>query len=896
MRIPLPILFIMSVLISQIGYGQTNQDTTKSTGDFAPGKRLNISNIQFEDEPSVQNDALNGYPLYIIDGKPVIKKNQAKESYKPAHTALSSLQPSEIISMKFVSPEKAIVRFGPHGDKGAVLIKTRAGTRRYQPKFTFDGFSGFQWVARRPEVLNGEQFLQIANEAYLNSGQPAPYQASNISLPGTNWQDKIFRMGYLQNYHFSVNSRKRRGTYFLSGSYLRNQSPIVKASREQITLKGSGKWNIGNYLSIGTQGMVSKGLIQGVLFPLDSGINESLISSALFYPSFVSVNSQDIHSEDIQNLNRGLANPLVLAEKRHESFNRTLGLGQLWANGYFPNGLKIEAKWSVDNTNDQRNQFVPAELIRGLSLRNQSVSNLFSFNQSYNGEYKFSELTNNWDPLILNAKLEHQYQNWDFNRQRGNGLVSASEPIANAPILSSYNALNQWHQYSGLIGAKYQYRERYTASVNMRLNVSPQFAPQNKAVFLPSLSLTWSVANERFFRHNLDRVLDDLDLEFSYGLSANEQARIFPQLSNITWNHPGTYQADLLTYAWLADRREDLRWEKTEETNFGVSTSILSNRIRFNVVRYIKNSRDILTLVNDPNLGYEWQNLGQVTNKGWEIGSNFYAGSIAGFTITGSGNITFNKNEVKDLGGLTTRMLPGFLGTGPLAESIMILEPGKPIGNFYGYQTNGLYQLGDSFDLEPEKQPGDIRLVDMNQDGLLNEDDKTVIGNAISNFFYGFSMTFTRKRFEFDFGFKGSYGNDVLNYNLLYGRDAINGGSNLLTIASQRWTPENPNTDIPRPTLNPETRITDRLIEDGSYLRLANATISYTVPTIEAGKAVFKNVTFYVKGQNLLLFTRYSGFDPEVLAYGSLPYAALAIDRGAYPNARSIILGLNLEL
>ncbi|MCB0841589.1 MAG: hypothetical protein KDD99_33210, partial [Bacteroidetes bacterium] len=191
---------------------------------------------------------------------------------------------------------------------------------------------------------------------------------------------------------------------------------------------------------------------------------------------------------------------------------------------------------------------------------------------------------------------------------------------------------------------------------------------------------------------------------------------------------------------------------------------------------------------------------------------------------------------------------------------------------------------------------GDIRIVDLNQDGMINEEDKTIIGNAISKFFYGFNLNFSRKRLTASLNFNGKYGNDILNYNLIYGRDAIDGSNNLFAKTLERWTPETPHTDIPRPTLNPETRITDRLIEDGSHLRLADASVTYSFQSVNLGKTSIKNVKVYVKGQNLLLFTKYSGYDPDVLSFGSLPFTTLPIDRGAYPRSRSVILGVDFTL
>jgi TonB-linked SusC/RagA family outer membrane protein len=832
-------------------------------------------------------------PLFIIDGKASTKRNQTSGQTSP-DPKIKSLQPAEIISMRFIKPEIARIKYGERAKQGVILVKTKTGSRRYQPRLLFSAYSGVQWVARRPEVLDARGFTQLANEAYLNSGQNAPYPATSFPI-NTHWQDEIFNTGDVQNYQLSLNGRKKKSSYLVYANYLRNQSPVLGASQEQVSAKISAKWDLSDNLKAGGQALGSFGKIRGLYFPLDSGVSESLISQALFYPPTISPSDLNLFPADINGLKEGIANPIATTEQRVENFDRRLGMAQAWLNGQWGN-FSFQSKWAFDNITDRRDQFVSGSFFRGNSLKNLSVSDLSTFSQNYQFEYTFNHILSYRHQLNILNKLEHQYQDWKFDRQKATGLTSTGAPLNSATTLSSYDATNRWHQYSALLRTSYNYNHRYYFTGNIRVQTSPQFAPQNQSIVLPSFSANWDLHDEYFFRRRLGYFINVLQIGTSYGISGNEQARIFPQLSNLIWNHPGSFQTDLLSYAWLADRTQDLGWERTQEWDFSLRTVLWQNHIEFSATRYHKRTRDVLTLTNLPGEGYQWQNLGMVTNKGWELNTRVMGTSIGRLRINGGGNITFNDNEVNDLGNLDQQTIPGVLGSGPLSEAIMILEPGEPIGNFYGYKTDGLYQAGDNFDLEPEKAPGDIRLVDTNHDGIIDQNDKTVIGNAISRFFYGINLNLGYQKLSASINFKGSHGNDIMNYNLLSGRDAIDGSTNLFAVAMDRWTPENTQTDIPRPTLNPETRITDRLIEDGSYLRLADATITYDFQMVNVGKVNFKEVKVYVKGQNLLLFTKYSGYDPEVLLYGNLPFTTLPIDRGAYPRPRSVLVGIDFSL
>ncbi|MCB0838541.1 MAG: hypothetical protein KDD99_17840, partial [Bacteroidetes bacterium] len=687
---------------------QTNPAAIDSSSDstlsFAPGIKLDLNVYPSTESSGTNISTKTLQPLYLIDGKPVIKKGQIPSDNYPQNTSILQVSPSEIISIKYIQPEIARTRFGPRADQGAIMIKTRMGTRRFQPVFSFSSYSGVQWVSRRPQMLGAQDYIMLANEAYQNSGQQSPYTYSALT-PDTDWQKEIFRPGYIQNYHLSLNGRKKRSSYLLSANYLHNQNPFIHASQEQISAKFSGKWALSDNLTAGGQGSLSLGKLKGLFFPLDSGVNESLISQALFYPPNISATSNDLSSSELNGLRNGITNPLVIDDHRKETFQRRLSMAQAWLNGHFGD-FSFEGKWAVDNTFDQKNQFVSAALLQGPNLKNLFSSNLWSLSHHYQFNYQFDHFFHYQSELNLITKLEHQYQNWGFERLKGNGVNGPEADISTANILSSYEASNQWHQYAGIVRAEYNFRRQYIASANLRLQHSPQFATQKRSILLPSFSLVWNIDDEDFFRRHIGYFFDMVQLGTSFGMSGNEQARIFPQLSNILWNHPGSFQNDLLSHAWLANRSESLGWEKTQEWDLNMRVRFWQSRIEFSAVRYIKSTRDILTLTSHPDQGYQWQNLGMVTNKGWELETRIRGINLNRVGIYGGANITFNNNRLDDLGNLDQKTTPGFLGSGPLSEPIMILEPGKPIGNFYGYQTDGLYQTGDNFDKKKKKSPG----------------------------------------------------------------------------------------------------------------------------------------------------------------------------------------------
>jgi TonB-linked SusC/RagA family outer membrane protein len=439
---------------------------------------------------------------------------------------------------------------------------------------------------------------------------------------------------------------------------------------------------------------------------------------------------------------------------------------------------------------------------------------------------------------------------------------------------------------------KKEWGDRYLVTLTGRADGSSRFGESNKFAFFPSGSVAWRASEEEFLKSS--KVISNLKLRASYGETGNQE---IPQYRSLAALGTANYPIGGIIGSGIASTRfanPDLRWETTAQFDAGIDVSFFSNRINIVADYYDKRTKDLLLDVQIPgSSGFtsSLQNVGSVKNSGLEFALNT-VNFDGEFKWKTSFNITFNKNEVLDLGGEYERVVGGGSASKQITNT-GILRVGEPVGAFYGYVTDGLFQTQAEVDAgKAAGQPttsviGDRRYKDTNGDGKFNESDRTILGYAQPDFFWGLTNTFTYKNFDLNVLINGVQGNDIVNLNVNAQTD-VNAPESL-----NRWTPTNTNTDIQRHTQ--DTRLTNKQVEDGSYVRIQNISFGYNMPQVVFKNTFVQSIRLYVSLQNWWTFTDYKGYNPDVSSFGQ-DNLSLGVDRGGYPAAKTFLMGLNVKL
>ena len=464
----------------------------------------------------------------------------------------------------------------------------------------------------------------------------------------------------------------------------------------------------------------------------------------------------------------------------------------------------------------------------------------------------------------------------------------------------------QWSIASYLARVQYNYEERYMLSAAIRTDGSSRFGKNNRWGYFPSASAAWRISDEKFFKNIKElSFVNDMKIRASYGVTGNFEIGNYDHLATMsTDNYILGTNGGLLHYGYKPDniKRDDLSWEKNQMINAGIDLQMFDGYIGFSVDYYNTNTSNMLLYVPVPLLtGYSTslQNLGKVNNRGWELALTSQHTFTNGFGYSFNANYAKNTNEVKELG-------PGnapIISSGSVGHAYYITEVGKPIGNYYLLVQDGIFATEEDLKKYPHfdnTEVGDFRFVDVDGDGKLDLDkDRTICGNYMPKFTYGFGGKLWYAGFDMDFNFQGVYGNKILNLNKRY-LDNMEGNTNGTKIALDRWkSPENPGSGSVNKANRKQTGYNSRTstwhLESGSYLRLQNLSLGYTLPRALTQKFKVEKMRVYVSGQNLFTITNYSGYNPEVNARPSQNLTP-GEDYGTYPLARTYMFGLNLTL
>lgn len=849
-------------------------------------------------------------PLIVIDGYPVDSDNSAiraadgsQSGYLgelPPDNALAGLNPADIESVEILKDASATAIYGSRGANGVILITTRqgkSGRDRIEYSFRYD----MGKIPRKINVLNTGDYINYSNEAYTNSGQDPVYPDEEIpGLLGTNydWQDLIYRTSGTQNHQLSFSGSSDRMNYAVIMGYL-DQEGVVLNSRFN---RGSLRVNLDREISSRFRaGLNLSGTMSNNKAAMQSS-NRNDPSTSVVHGALMSrpLDSPLTPEDEIDQSYVG--NPLTLVTLADDQNKVTTLLANLHAEYTFAEGLTFRARGGVNNTASQRDLYHP----RGTTLGDLQGGYAYRGHiRSFNYLTEFTLNLNRTFNKIhrVNAVAGYTWQEWERQDFSINAMdfpndnqlyynLSAANTVSK-PLTST----TKWALASYLARVNYTFDDRYLLTFTGRADGSTRLANGSKWQFFPSVALGWNLHHEGFME-SADWI-SGIKLRASYGLSGNQTIAVGATQGMLTPS-TGVVGGEVRTGYLLANMpNNSLHWETTRQTNLGLDLEL--SKISFGFDYYLKRSHDLLiSMVIPPSNGFVNfnTNVGIVDNRGYEVSLSIRELTGRVFQWDINGNFSVNRNEIRDLGSVHSFVGPTLGTVG--GQSMHIARVGSPIGAIYGYGITGIYQNEDEVAAGPgdpaATSPGSFKFRDMNDDGVISADDREIIGDPYPDFIFGLMNNWSYKGFSLSVFLQGSVGQDVINANRYY-LDGLGRGiqSNVREEAyDNRWTGEGSSNTYPQATASADpfqSRFSDFIVEDASYMRVKNVTLSYdfrsgVIPGV-------RNMRLFFSTDNLFTFTGYSGYDPEINSKGG--HAMMpGVDNGSIPQYRTFSLGINV--
>lgn len=860
----------------------------------------------------------NNSPLFVIDGVPTTGN-------------INMFSPGDIESIEVLKDGAAAAIYGARAANGVVLITTKRG-KSGKPTFNFEAYSGVQQPVRLPELLNAEEYLTLRNEAINNANllrnpanQLPTYDPAILdTLPDVNWLDRIFNPAPIQHYALSAAGGSDASSFYVSGEY-HTQDGIFKGQsfdKYQVRFNGEmGKnwFKIGNNLSFShTDRKVINGSGDGFGPGNEpSGIRYALITSPLFSGTRADGSPINVTSElgDPVLFGDGNANPEIFIRNTDWHIRRYRVFGNVFAEIKPFEALRIRSTLGGDFNFERETLFKerlsaaiydPTSLNEGRVFNQTLVwNNTADFQKTFGGQHKVSALVgmeaiqNHTDYLGASAS--------NFRRTDPLFRYIAGSTADELNDLGVSGIATEWALLSYFAQAGYSFRSRYVVSAAVRRDGSSRFGRNNRWANFPSVSAAWNVSNEPFFQNV--KFISALKIRGSWGQLGNQEIGIYPFSSLVrTGDKVYAFGDQIVTGASIIEAgNRNIRWETSTQTNLGLDMAFWQDRLSLTADIFRKRTDDILVRVPVPQSGGAqnppFVNAASVENKGIELGLIF-KNRVGKFNYNLGANISAARNEVLSIAD-SEPILGGFgLSYGALTRT----EPGHPVGSFYLWQMEGIFQTQAEIDASPfqskDTRPGDVKFADLNGDQKIDDKDRAHIGSPFPDFSYGLTAGFQWGRLDFSTLLQGVQGNDIY---FLFGDFAYETqlrGFNSYRDLLDRWTPTNTDTDIPKVSVddrNGNRRPSTRFLADGSYLRVRNITLGYDLKDVLRWQGI-GSLRLYVTAQNALTFTKYPGLDPEIQAnsndtrgLGLSSDLAVGIDWGTVPAPRTIIGGVQLQ-
>lgn len=877
-------------------------------------------------------------PLYVIDGIPFSGDGAEIGGFSWSGgtngqnkvNPLSTIAPSDIVSIDVLKDASATAIYGAAGANGVVIINTRRGEKG-AVRINYDGYLAFQTVAKKLNVMDLRQYAQYQLDlgAFLQTEVDDAYRDPSILGKGTDWQDAIFRTAPMQSHQLSLNGGSEKMKFAASAGYMNQDGIIFGSGFERYNTRFNVDADVNAWMKMG--GSLAFTHTDETITRQD-GTDGVIMQALTMQPSVPIYNFDGTWAGPNTVNGASQYNPVWLASMQNNTLIRNRTMGNMYLSLDPLKGLNIRSEFGYDISDNRNKSFIPTYdfgLIKSdqnKMYQREDHSTFWIWKNYATYNHTFAEKHS----VTFMGGAEVSKSAWE-----GTSLIKQNFSTDDIYVMTEdgdYVSNDGWKDEattSSFFGRlNYNYAERYLLTATMRADGTSKFGENNKWGYFPSAAFAWRISNESFLKDS--KTVSNLKLRLGYGLVGNSNIGTYKYGSAMY-----TMSTPLGTAYRLANvSNPNVKWEASEQYNLGMDLGMFNSRINLSVDLYQKSTRDLLMQVSIPSylgdqndydgIAAPWVNIGKTQNRGIDITLNTVNIEHNGFTWSSNLVFSLNRNKVVALND-DSQVLYGNLDWWSEFQTATAIMVGQPMGVYYGYKVDHLFTdeadvLNAAVQVEDPKNPGvnlynkksgvyvgDIKFQDLNSDGVIDDNDQTVIGNPNPDFTFGFTNTLEYKGFEFKIGVNGSYGGDILNFSRFRTEGMTSIWDNQLATVVDRAKVGtdnegnayliNPKASVPRPATNDfnrNTRMSDRWIEDGSYLRISNVTLGYSLPKTATRFIALSSAKVYATVENLYTFTNYSGYDPEVGAFNqSSRYQG--IDMGRYPTPRTFTFGVNLS-
>ncbi|RXM49578.1 TonB-dependent receptor [Flavobacterium sp. YO12] len=875
--------------VASIDVAKTKNQPVANIGEAMQGRAAGVqvissgepgSNVTFRVRGT--GTIANNNPLIVVDGMPL-------------NGGLNQVNMNDVESISVLKDASSTAIYGSRGANGVVIVTTKRGGTKEGSTLTFDTFTGVQNASNVVKMLNASQYASLNNDMMTNGGlNPNPLWTNPASLgTGTDWVGTLFNPEMMSSYTLSYGNKTKKSNIYVSANYFNQKGIVLNTDYERFIVQFNSDTKVTSKVKFGNSVKIAHDIKESGAYD----IRNTLLANP----------TQPIYDEN-GNFTGPTGNPLYYGDITN------------------PIGKATTVERSTKGYNLQGNLFAEINLLKNLVFKSLGgVEANFWFDRTWSPKYSWgsnvqtnsylSQGTNRsitvlWDNTLtydahfgahnVNAVVGSSSQSNKYDFLNGSIQKFASDEtqqIDNGTLQPTVGGnASEWAIMSYLARVNYDYDGKYYVTGTIRRDGSSRFGEGNKWGWFPSGALSWRISSEKF----MEKVtaINDLKLRVGYGITGNQDIGNYAFSSSyntVMYNFNNNYVSAVVPTVLP---NTNVKWEGQEQFNVGLDASFFDSRINLTFDAYVKNTNDMLVPMSVPvTSGYSdiyvpSINAGKIQNKGIEL-SLSTKNLVHEFKWSSDAVFSYNKNKVDSINGDT----PIITGSTGLNSTISLIQAGYPVNVFYGYVTDGIFQTQTDVNNHAVQMPGsntatstapgDVRFKDLNNDGIINDKDRTFLGNPNPKFTYSLNNTFSYKNFDLTVYFQGVYGNDIYNANRMY-TESMSVANNQTAATLGRWTGIGTSNSRPRAVYgdpNSNARVSDRFVEDGSYLRLKNVSLSYNFPE-SVFNNVFSSIRLYFSAQNVLTFTNYKGFDPEVSVNG--------IDNSVYPVTTNYSIGLNL--
>ncbi|MCD8385434.1 MAG: TonB-dependent receptor [Bacteroidales bacterium] len=873
--------------VSSLGGKDIKEAPVSNVGQAIQGKISGVQIIDAAKPGDNVNIKIRGLgsinncdPLVVIDGV-------------PTDLGLNSINPQDIERLDVLKDASATAIYGSRGANGVVMITTRRGESGVS-RLSFSGNVAVQNATKKMKLLDAAGYAALSNDMMENSGNnPNPAWADPSSLGvGTNWVDELLQTGVMQNYNIAYSGGNDKAHYYFSAGFL-DQSGIVKeVNYRRFTFQSNNDAQVLSWLKL------SNNLLYSTDIKKSGSYSMSDAMKAL--PTFpVKDEDGEWSGPDGNSMWYGSVRNPVGSNEMYKGETKGYNLlANISADITFTDWLQFRSTFGYDAKWWDYESFSPAYDWKPIPVEESSMyqSTNKSFTYLWDNYFTFNKTFGEHHTLNVMAGTSAQWNEYQwFSAQMNGFLFDSVHQLNNGEEMYDISgSKSEWSLLSYMARANYNYADRYMLTATVRRDGSSRFGSEHRWGTFPSGSAAWRISGEEFFPK--DKLISDLKLRVGYGKTGSQASvsnySYLPSYNTMVYPL-GTDDKNQSALIAQTLANPYIHWEEIEQWNVGVDLSLLHNRINLSLDGYIKNTNDMLVKASVPiTSGFEdtsttYSNAGKVRNIGWELTA--HSVNLHGGDLTWETNlvVTYNKNKIKSL----NSDVPFYINQ--INNSyVTMLAKDYPINVFYGYVTDGIFQNWEevnSHAIQSGAEPGDIRFKDLNNDGVITDEDRTVIGNPNPSWLFSLNNTLTYKGFELQVYFQGVAGNKIFNSTRI-DMEGMAAAYNQYEAVVGRWTGEGTSNSMPRAVYgdpNGNNRVSDRYVEDGSYLRLKNITLAYNFPNRWLHRIGMHDARLSVSCENVATITGYSGFDPEVGVDG--------IDYSSFPISRTFNVGLSFN-